>query len=419
MYQPGDALSVNANVTIFREGDHADCAYIIEEGCVEVSLIRHGRKVVVGQRAAGEVFGEMAIIDRQPRTATVSTLTPCKFIKIDRGQIRSRLAQSDPIVRMYLEVILSRFRQTMGELQDLSRGVVPAETAGLSHAAASTHASNDYEYAINEIRLEDEISRGLRRNEFELYFQPIVDLQHHSLVGFEALIRWQHRHRGLISPNHFLSTAEASGLIVPIGGWVFWRSCEFLRAVKYKHPSDQTSHLFISVNISSKELVSPGFVDTICGMVDRSEIAASDVKLEITETALLGDQTVAAGVLRRLKDFGFSIAIDDFGTGYSSLSYLHQFPFDTLKIDKSFVQSLNLEPKNNAIVASIVSLAEHLNLSVVAEGIETPQQETLIRDLKCAFGQGYLYAMPMKEVHAFNFARRWLANGQEGLGALA
>jgi diguanylate cyclase len=419
MHRSGDVLCVDANVPVFREGDCADCAYIIEEGMVEVSLIRDGKKVVVGKRTVGEVFGEMAIIDDQPRTATVSTLTPCKLLTIDRSLVRNRLSQSDPIVRMYLDVILARFRQTMGELRELTLREFPPETTKLSPSAGTSGASNNYEYAINEIRLEDEIKCALLHDEFELYFQPIVDLWQKHLVGFEALIRWRHRQRGLIFPNDFLATAEASGLIVPIGSWVFRRSCEFLRVLKNSFPENQPNPLFVAVNISAREIVSSLFAETASEVVEKAGISASNIKLEITETALMSDHFVVKNVLQRLKNAGFSIAIDDFGTGYSSLSYLHQFPFDTLKIDKTFVQSLNKEGKNNAIVASIASLAKHLNLAVVAEGIETSLQEKRIRDLKCQFGQGYLYARPMTELHALELMRRWEGQKEQAVTALA
>jgi EAL domain-containing protein (putative c-di-GMP-specific phosphodiesterase class I) len=247
--------------------------------------------------------------------------------------------------------------------------------------------------------------------------QPIVDLGSKCLVGFEALIRWKHQQRGLLGPNEFLGTAEASGLIVPMGSWVFRRSCEFLGALNRALGRRKAQPLFVSVNVSAKEIASPYFVDAVQKIVRNAGVSASDIKLEITETALIQDYGRAACALHQLKEAGFSIVLDDFGTGYSSLSYLHQFPFDTLKIDRSFIKHVHRASKNKAILASIASLAEHLSLSVVAEGIETSFQEKVIRDLKCTYGQGYLYAKPMSESGTLAFLQRWKASGDRELTA--
>jgi EAL domain-containing protein (putative c-di-GMP-specific phosphodiesterase class I) len=307
---------------------------------------------------------------------------------------------------MYLQVILSRFRETMDGLQDLavadSVGKPPKRQWRTDDALLST----DYETALHEIRMEEEISRALHRDEFALFLQPIIDLGNKTIVGFESLIRWQHQERGLLAPGEFLGTAEASGLIVPMGSWIFRRSCEFLGMINRALRKSGSAPLFISVNVSAGEIASPYFADAVTKIVQDAGVSASEIKLEVTETALIQDHATAAQALQQLKDAGFSIVLDDFGTGYSSLSYLHEFPFDTLKIDRRFVQHVHQAPKNKAILASIASLAEHLDLSVVAEGIETSFQEKIIRDLKCGYGQGFLYARPMSEAMALDFLRQ-------------
>lgn len=415
MYESYDVHHVSPGEIIFHEGAPGDCAYIIDEGLVEISVTRGGQKVVLGQRKAGEVFGEMSIIDHRPRTATVSALAPTKLIKIDGELIHNRLAHSDPILRMYLEVILTRFRETIEGLQQLSLGDTIPKTFSYEQEADPRTASNAYEFAIHEMRLEDELARAIKRSEFALYLQPIIDLGNKGLVGFEALIRWEHQQRGLLKPNEFLGTAEASGLIVPIGSWVLRRACGFLGTLNPQLRANHASPLFISVNVSAKEVASAYFVEAVTRIVKDASLSPSDVKLEITETALIEDYATAAIALRQLKNEGFSIVLDDFGTGYSSLSYLHQFPFDTIKIDRSFVQNVHRTRKNRAILASIASLADHLDLSIVAEGIETSFQEKVIKDLRCAYGQGYLYAKPMSESLALDFLHQWKKSKSSGL----
>jgi EAL domain-containing protein (putative c-di-GMP-specific phosphodiesterase class I) len=408
MQEFGHQIVVGPDAVIFREEDAGDSAFVIERGTVEVSINRNGRKVVLGRRRAGEVFGEMSIIDDRPRTATVTTVEPCRLVKITRDQIRNRIKQTDPILRMYLGVILDRFRETLRGLQEIELGELTGRPAESDSAPTLERPSNDYDYAIKEIKLEEELSEALRHNDFELHFQPIVDLRRKRLVGFESLIRWRHRQRGLVCPKDFLATAEASGLIVPIGSWVFKRSCEFLRRLGARAPAaDGAEHLFVSVNISAQDFSQTGFVEDVMRVVKQTGVSPRDIKLEVTETTLISQPDLVAEALQRLRDAGFSIAIDDFGTGFSSLSYLHRYPFDTLKIDRSFVQNLHNNPKNNGIVASIAALANHLELAVVAEGIETLEQERTLRELNCAFAQGYLYSRPVPEAEIDHLLEFW------------
>ena len=397
MQEVGHKITVGSNVTIFWEGDSCDGAYIIERGAVEVSINRNGQKVILGKRKAGEVFGEMSIIDDRPRTATITTIEPCELVRITQGHVRSRMEQADPILRMYLGVILKRFRSTLKGLQTIDSGELA--TPFDSGSADIGAEQGSYGDAINEIKLEKELSQALRDENFELHFQPIIDLHRRALVGFESLIRWRHKKNGLILPNEFIPTAEASGLIVPIGNWVFKHSCEFLRRMNGLFPPAYGARrLFVSINISARSFSAPNFVEEIVAAARESAVSPADIKLEVTETTLFSQPELVAGALRKLKDAGFSIALDDFGTGYSSLSYLHQYPFDTLKIDQSFVRNLHNNPKNNDILASIAALAGHLDLSVVAEGIETREQEQQICELDCAFAQGYFYSRPVSEM---------------------
>lgn len=406
MQQIGSRVSVGPNVRIFNEADVCDSAYVIEQGTVEVSVNREGRKIVLGRRGAGEVFGEMAIIDEQPRSATVTTLEPCQLIRITRKQLQTRIHHADPILRMYRAIILERFRATLGDLRAIDHRIDTRQLDALDDRQVT--ASSSYQSAIREIKLEEELNDALQHEEFALHYQPIIDLRTRHLAGFEALLRWQHAQRGLLLPADFLATAEASGIIVPIGSKVFRSACAFLGRLKTRYPTlPVIQDLFISVNISARDFDSPRFIHNVVRMTGDAGVNPRQVKLEVTETALISQPAVVARALSKLKDLGFSIVIDDFGTGYSSLSYLHQFPFDTLKIDRGFVQNLHQCSKNDKIVASIATLANHLDLDVVAEGVETLAQESMIIELDCAYAQGYRYARPMPATAAANFAVDW------------
>jgi EAL domain-containing protein (putative c-di-GMP-specific phosphodiesterase class I) len=401
MIQNGSQIEIEAGTTIFYEGDRGDCAYLIDRGAVEVWVRRKGIKVVLAQRNVGELFGEMAIIDDHPRSATVTALERCELIMVTREQIRNRINQTDPILRMCLSVVLERFRATLKGLASINQGELPDSVYGRIIDQSAEYA---YEFAIREIRLEREINEALHRHEFHLHYQPIIRLADRSVAGFEALIRWPHSVRGYIPPCEFIPAAEASGLIVPISRWAVKRACEFLARLQASCPPHQTKDMFIAINVSGRDFNDPSFAAQVIHLVAESGVEPANVKLEITETILLSQPEIAAAVLNKLRLHGFSLAIDDFGTGYSSLSYLHQFPLDTLKIDGSFVRTMSSNPKKRQIVESIVTLARHLNLTIIAEGIETRQQEQDFIELECEFGQGFLYSKALPEDKAETLA---------------
>jgi EAL domain-containing protein (putative c-di-GMP-specific phosphodiesterase class I) len=208
----------------------------------------------------------------------------------------------------------------------------------------------------------------------------------------EALLRWQHPRRGTISPATFIPVAEATGLIVPIGQWVLEEACRQVRAWQDQYPT--VPPLVMGVNLSGRQFQHPGLVADVARTLRESGIDPHCLKLEITESVLMREVETAVATCAALKDLGVQLAIDDFGTGYSSLGQLKRFPFDTLKIDRSFVDGLGRDEQDMAIVRSLVTLAKTLSLSVTAEGIETPLQEAHLRSLGCERGQGYLFARP-------------------------
>lgn len=265
--------------------------------------------------------------------------------------------------------------------------------------------------AVNRLQLETGLRRAVPQQELRLYYQPFVSLTTGRIVGFEALVRWQHPKRGLVSPAEFIPIAEETGLILPIGEWVLREAC--LKAKEWHLAFPHQEPLTISVNLSCKQLAQPDLSEKIDRILHETGVERQSLKLEITESATMenvesarADGKQAIAILEQLRSLGVRLGIDDFGTGYSSLSRLHSFPIDTLKIDQSFVKQmeLNRDGKHDAsscnIIRAILTLAHNLGLDVIAEGIETPQQLAGLRELGCEFGQGYFFSMPVNAVEA-------------------
>ncbi|MEM8832210.1 MAG: EAL domain-containing protein [Cyanobacteria bacterium P01_G01_bin.19] len=247
--------------------------------------------------------------------------------------------------------------------------------------------------AMRRLELETELREAIFRDELLLYYQPIFSLDNLQLTGFEALVRWQHPLRGVISPDEFVPLAEETGLIVALGEWVMNRACNQLKIWHDNLPAAR--NLTMSINVAGEQLHDPNFLDTIDRIIDRTQVEVKYLKLELTESMLIEDTEQTIQVLQQIKNRGIKISIDDFGTGYSSLSYLPQFPIDILKIDRSFVEAMSIERQNLEIIKTIVTLARVLNMQIIAEGIETDTQSNTLKDLKVEFGQGFLFSKPL------------------------
>ena len=246
--------------------------------------------------------------------------------------------------------------------------------------------------AVSRLQLESDLRQAIEQKEFCVYYQPIVSLQTGRLAGFEALVRWNHPRRGLVSPADFIPVAEETGLIVPIGQWVLNEACAQVRQWQIDSPSHRS--LSLSVNLSARQVAHPDLLQRIKEALASSKLNPHCLKLEITESVVMENAEAAAQMFKQLRLLGVQLSIDDFGTGYSSLSYLHRFPLNYLKIDRSFVSRLTTD-NDNAIVRTISTLARNLGMEVIAEGIETEEQFLQLKMLGCEYGQGYLFSRPV------------------------
>ena len=249
------------------------------------------------------------------------------------------------------------------------------------------------ERAVEELSIEQELQSGLERGELRLFYQPIVNLDNGEVVGAEALIRWQHPERGLLTPDKFLPVAEESGLIVQVGSWAVGEACRRLR--DWDRLNGHGSSFGLAVNLSARELTHPDVVTTVLNAVRRSALDPHRLTIEVTESTAMADRETGFRALRELSAAGVRIAIDDFGTGYSSLDHLREMPADILKIDRSFVAGMAANSPDSALVAAAIAMGRALDMQVVAEGIETAEQVTDLRELACPLGQGYLFARPL------------------------
>ncbi len=270
------------------------------------------------------------------------------------------------------------------------------------------------EAAITRFELGADLRRAIERGEFVLHYQPVVDLRAGTILGFEALVRWQHPTRGLLPPAAFVPAAEATGLIVSIGRWVLEESCR--QAHLWQLANHVDPPLTMSANLSARELREPGLVENVAAILQRTGVDPATIVLEITETSMVEDADGAIATLQALKALGVRLAIDDFGTGYSSLSYLRRLPVDVLKLDRSFVVPAGRGDRESALVDAVFRLGRSLGLVTIAEGIEDTEQRDRLISLGCSVGQGYLFARPMAETAAAEFLRSHLAPADGAAG---
>lgn len=378
--------------TILREGEAGSCAYMVESGQVHVSKRSDGVDRPIAVLGPGNLIGEMAAIDEQVRSATVTALTQVEVVPISHGRLEAMIEQADPLLNLMLRAMFNRLR----EAQERSAAPMPRDASSAWSPQADERYRRAMAAASDQLKLDRALADAIRRREFVLQYQPIVSVVDRTIVGFEALIRWFRPEVGMVPPSSFVSAAERTGLIVPIGLWVLEQAGFILRRLRgARRARGDGRDLFMTVNVSARQLREPADVEALCAAVRASGAEPNSIKLEITENVLMENAEFVHEALQRVRATGVQLAIDDFGTGYSSLSYLHRYPVDVLKIDRSFTSSMLNSESSRRLMGSIIGLARGLDLDVVAEGIEQEAELEMLRDMGCAYGQGYLFSRPL------------------------
>jgi EAL domain-containing protein (putative c-di-GMP-specific phosphodiesterase class I)/CRP-like cAMP-binding protein len=389
---------------LLREGEIGHNAYLLESGSVEILVQRDDTLIQIGTRGAGSIIGEMAMIDEKPRTATIRALEECHVIEISREDFSRRLDSADPILKMVMRVIMTRYRDMMSRVQ-----MTPLP--GLSTLAVENleKSSEFHKTALTSIKLHHELKSALEKKELALHFQPIISLQEMKICGFEALMRWNHPGRGPISPSVFIPVAEESDLISELSSWALSVSCDAIKELRKAADKKLVGReqLFMSVNFSVKDFSNGSFFDKVQATLRNKEMEPRQIHLEITESLLMEAPGPAKQALDACSNARIPVSIDDFGTGYSSLSYLHFFPIDTLKIDQSFIRSMFGDPSSKVLVKSIIGLAHNMGIKVIAEGIEHEREAILLKELGCEEAQGYWFAKPLPLEDAIKFVQSW------------
>ena len=375
---------VQAGECIFQEGELGDTAYIIEEGCVEVCIGEGENKIRISLLGKDNLIGEIALIDHQPRTATVRAVVHTVLVPIQRNMVDELLQKTDPVIQHLLHVVLERFRHKHGQY---------AEGKQVEQYDPQRYTADILirQRAVANLSLAEDMRFALQAQQFELYYQPICKISDSKVKGFEALLRWMHPTQGMIPPLDFLGLAEQTGQIRDIGLWTLKQACIDWPILRKRSRDDQP---FVSVNMSAAQLTGATFVDEVKAILDEYNMPANELKLELTETCMIGNTQVALEVLVGLQSLGLTIALDDFGTGFSGLDYLQRYPIHTLKIDRAFVSRMLTNHESLQIVRASIDLAQSLGMEVLAEGIETEETRNLLNQLNCTLGQGWLFGKP-------------------------
>ncbi|HEX7025424.1 MAG TPA: EAL domain-containing protein, partial [Gemmatimonadales bacterium] len=358
----------------------------------------------VARVVAGESFAEVSRLGGDEFTVVLSDLTdPQEAIRVARrllGALRQpvRLGSQEVFVTASVGVAIYPFdgHGTEELLKHADVAMYHAKEQGRNSYQMYSASMNAE--AMARLELEHQLRKAVEAGEFTIWYQPIVDLETRKPVGAEALVRWAHPERGLVSPGEFISLCEECGLIVPLGEWILREVCSQAKAWE----TAGLGTVRMSVNLSARQLRHEGIVDAVRTILQETGFRPRSLVLELTESMLMEPRGVTGRTIRELADLGVSLAIDDFGTGYSSLSYLKNFPVTTLKIDRSFISVITTDPDDSAITTAIITLARAMELDVVAEGVETEAQAAFLKDRACQKIQGYLVGRPMA---AEEFAR--------------
>jgi EAL domain-containing protein (putative c-di-GMP-specific phosphodiesterase class I) len=367
----------SANETIFAQGDAPTTAFLIESGRVRISALQRGQLQILAELGPGALLGEMAVLDDAPRLATATAITDCELTPIDRDQFHERLESADPVVRALLMSQLSRYRSALATL------------TGQNEDVATEDPQNEAR-AFGKIRLESELRAALKSDQLDVLLQPIQHIANGTIAGYEALIRWEHPDRGQVSPAEFIRLAEETSLIVPVGEYVLERVCGMLAELRRRGREPLP---FIALNVSARQIEDPALVDRMLAQLKARELPADRLEVEITESLVLDSPEIVA-LIERCHAAGMEVALDDFGTGYSNLGPLLTLDFDRIKLDQSFVRSLD-RPRGVALVKAITAMTKALGCEMIAEGVETQEQYAQLHALGCDYAQGWLIGRPI------------------------
>ena len=396
----GAIRHVKKGEDILRQGESGEYAYIIDSGRVEILIENNNGEIERIEEGPGSLFGEVALLARTKRAATVKAVEDCTLITVTPDDFIRRIEAADPILRMVTKNLISYCRNKL-ELEDDHSAPYDDVRAKMKNKTLSGHTQE----LVSSIKMEHALNKAIEQNELQLYYQPIINLESFNTCGFEALMRWKHPTDGMIPPNVFIPVAEDTGLIVKLSEWALREATAALERIQAMPNAPE--NLYCSVNFSSHDLSKPSFLDELVEAVNNTKLHPRQIKIEITERLLILQPEVAAKTLKACKDAGFSIAIDDFGTGYSSLSYLQDFPIDTLKIDRAFVQKMATDKTSEELIRTIIQLGKTLNMDIIAEGAEEAHEVEKLKELNCDMVQGYYFAKPMPEDELASCFTNW------------
>lgn len=382
-----------AGVILFREGEPGDSAYLVESGCVEITRSVDGRDHRLELMSRHDLFGELALIDGLPRSATARTVVPTVLLRVERGYFEDLLQRSEPMVRHLLRLLLERLRSERERWAGGRSGPGPAAEARAADGPAI--GADAQGGALRHLMLASDLAAAIDADGLELRYQPIVHLGSGAVTGCEALLRWQHPRLGWIGPDEFIPMAERSRLIHRLGRWVLERALRDWPALRRRCATADGQAPVLSINLSAPEFSAPDIAGHILDRLAAHGVAPAELRVELTETAVVDNLEPVAAMAGSLRAAGVGLALDDFGTGYAGLSYLQGLPVTCLKIDREFVRHLRDSDRSRQIVRASLELARPLGLGTVAEGVEDEATGALLAEMGCSHGQGYLYARPL------------------------
>lgn len=356
---------------IFKQGDIGDYALLIEKGQVELyHLNKNQQEVKLTVLGEGELLGETALFDSNLRTFNAKALTACEFVVIKKDRLFEKVNTSDKMVQLIVRILLRRLK----EVQDTAKAT---ESDKLTDA--------------KKIKFETDVNLAFFNKEFRIYHQPIVNLETGKTVGSEALIRWDNPTLGIVSPVDFVESLESSSMIVPVGYWIL-EECFKQHAIIAQKANNKD--FTICINLSVRQLMHHKFTETLSALSEKYKINPKNFKLETNEK-VLAEGALVFEVLKNCQKMGFLISLDDFGTGFASLQYLSLMPINVIKIERSFIKNISKVPRIAAMVDSIIYMAKRMNITIIAQGIETEGECRLLVGMGCKHGQGYLFSKPV------------------------